>query len=207
MTRPDASSLSAGTPDHVEVSQGGLADCWSNSAPEVRAKTCTWSRGRDPRIPLAWHAGPARTHCAAGAARRWHTALAAPRPRMSLLPVRSDRIFSDGSAELVYAPVWAHYARPAGSTATAASSPVTERIVFAALGVRVLASDVTRVTYAPAVPETAICARVGIAAYTPGTRWPADTREALNIGHLTDVSHCKLHQYLCCNREIKCQRK
>ena len=30
-------------------------------------------------------------------------------------------------------------------------------------------------------------------------------RESLNIGHLTDVSHCKLHQYLCCNREIKCQ--
>jgi hypothetical protein len=23
-----------------------------------------------------------------------------------------------------------------------------------------------------------------------------DTRGALNIGHLTDVSHCKLHQYL-----------
>ena len=32
------------------------------------------------------------------------------------------------------------------------------------------------------------------------------TRESLNIGHLTDVSHCKLHQYLCCNREIKCQQ-
>src|SRR5215467_15056398 len=29
-------------------------------------------------------------------------------------------------------------------------------------------------------------------------------RSASNIRHLTDVSHCKLHQHLCCNREIKC---
>jgi hypothetical protein len=32
------------------------------------------------------------------------------------------------------------------------------------------------------------------------------THDALNIRHLTDVSHCKLHEYLCCNREIKCQK-
>jgi hypothetical protein len=25
-----------------------------------------------------------------------------------------------------------------------------------------------------------------------------------NIRHLTDVSHCNLHQHLSCNREIKC---
>jgi len=25
------------------------------------------------------------------------------------------------------------------------------------------------------------------------------------IGQLTDVSHCKLHQYLCCNGKIKYQ--
>jgi hypothetical protein len=35
----------------------------------------------------------------------------------------------------------------------------------------------------------------------------AGTRELLNIGQLTDVSHCKLHQYLCCKREIKCQHR
>src|SRR5215467_15982487 len=29
-------------------------------------------------------------------------------------------------------------------------------------------------------------------------------RSASNIRHLTDVSHCNLHQHLCCNREIKC---
>src|SRR5260370_30422598 len=27
-----------------------------------------------------------------------------------------------------------------------------------------------------------------------------------NIRHLTDVSHCKLHQHLSCNLEIKCQQ-
>jgi hypothetical protein len=50
------------------------------------------------------------------------------------------------------------------------------------------------------------CAPVlaGAALPTPGIRRLACTREALNIGHLTDVSHCKLHQYLCCNYEIKC---
>jgi len=29
----------------------------------------------------------------------------------------------------------------------------------------------------------------------------------LNIGQLTDVSQCKLHQYLCCKHEIKCQHR
>src|SRR5262249_38170894 len=36
-------------------------------------------------------------------------------------------------------------------------------------------------------------------------RWPP-VRRALNIRHLTDVSHCKLHQYLCCNSKVKCQQ-
>jgi hypothetical protein len=27
---------------------------------------------------------------------------------------------------------------------------------------------------------------------------------AAKIRHLTDVSHCKLHQYLCCNGRFKC---
>ena len=46
------------------------------------------------------------------------------------------------------------------------------------------------------------------AAYVPSViRRPAGTREALNIGQLTDVSHCKLHQYLCCNHEIKYQHR
>jgi hypothetical protein len=39
---------------------------------------------------------------------------------------------------------------------------------------------------------------LGEAAYVP--RSPL-----FNIGHLTDVSQCKLHQYLWCNRETKCQ--
>ncbi len=29
-------------------------------------------------------------------------------------------------------------------------------------------------------------------------------RGTSNIRHLTDVSHCNLHQHLCCNREINC---
>jgi len=28
---------------------------------------------------------------------------------------------------------------------------------------------------------------------------------AANIGQLTDVSHCKLHQHLYCNSKIECQ--
>jgi len=42
----------------------------------------------------------------------------------------------------------------------------------------------------------------------PGVPPPdgAGAGDVLNIRHLTDVSHCKLHQYLCCNREIKCQQ-
>ena len=28
---------------------------------------------------------------------------------------------------------------------------------------------------------------------------------APKIRQLTDVSHCKLHQYLCCNSKIRCQ--
>ena len=41
----------------------------------------------------------------------------------------------------------------------------------------------------------------------PGICRLADTRGTLNIGHLTDVSHCKLHQYLYCNHEIKYQQR
>jgi hypothetical protein len=43
--------------------------------------------------------------------------------------------------------------------------------------------------------------------HPPRSVRPAGTREALNIGQLTDVSHCKLHQYLCCNYEIKYQHR
>src|SRR5215831_6553436 len=53
-----------------------------------------------------------------------------------------------------------------------------------------------------------MCAWVGRSWPTyPGICWLAGTHGALNIRHLTDVSHCKLHQYLCCNHEIKCQHR
>jgi hypothetical protein len=58
-------------------------------------------------------------------------------------PARSDWIFSGGSAELVYGPVRPTERQARVMHATAAGSPVTERIVCHSWGVRVRASDVT----------------------------------------------------------------
>ena len=50
-----------------------------------------------------------------------------------------------------------------------------------------------------------MCACVGRSGLHPRDPSACGYPRTLNIGHLTDVSQCKLHQYLCCNHEIKCQ--
>jgi hypothetical protein len=61
----------------------------------------------------------------------------------------------------------------------------------------------------PPNPEAglgAVPGRAGAATdAAPRTGRAALCGAASNIRHLTDVSHCKLHQHLCCNPEIKCQ--
>ena len=57
-------------------------------------------------------------------------------------------------------------------------------------------------------PGTARCAtpltwQIMVAAAPAPALWPG--RRLAKIGQLTDVSHCKLQQYLCCNRKIACQ--
>jgi len=201
VTRQDASPSPAGTPDHAGIARR-LAGCWCSSALGGQGQDVTWSKGYDPCIPRAGHAAPARITArpvrlgdgALLAARRperdggrWQrpvllrrfgrsTAPAWPTQRQARVIHRYRRVFRDGA-----------YCLPL-------------------LGVRPRASDVTGATYASAVSETAICGCVGTSGLrTSGSAGLQIPARLLNIGQLTDVSHCKLHQYLCCNYEIKCQ--